>query len=152
LDLKRILSVVAKNRLLFFLGVAGLVLLLFTGITPEEKTAVNPLEAAESYRLSLEKDIAAACESVKGVGSVRVLLSLATTEIAGYEKNQSGDSQTLALSGGDGMLLCYRMPEIAGVSVVCTGGGSPTVKQELTSLLCKSLDIPSTAVHIAPLK
>ena len=78
--------------------------------------------------------------------------SLATTEIAVYEKNQSASGETVAISGGDGLLLTYRTPEIAGVSVVCAGGGDPTVKQELTALITRALDLPTTAVHVAPLK
>ena len=152
MDLKRIFSVISKNRLLFALGIAGLVLLLFSSVTPESKTATAPLEAAEAYRATLEAEIQEICSSVKGVGNARVLLTLSSTEIAVYEKNESASGETIALSGGDGVLLCYRMPEVAGVSVVCTGGGEPTVKQELTALLCRSLDLPSTKVHVAPLK
>lgn len=152
MELKRIFSVIAKNRLLFLLGALGLLLLLFTGVSPEKGKTVHPLEAAEEYRQALEEEITAVCGSVKGTGEVRVLLTLATTEIAVYEKNQSGESETVALSGGDGMLLSYRMPEIAGVSVVCKGGADPTVRQELTALLCKALDLSAAAVHIAPLK
>lgn len=146
------LSVITKNRLLFLLGAAGILLLLFTGVPQKSVQTVDPLESAETYRLTMEEEIKAVCGSVKGVGEVRVLLSLATTEIAVYEKNESGDSETVALSGGDGLLLAYRMPEIAGVSVVCAGGDSPAVRAELTALLCKSLDLSSAQVHIAPLK
>ena len=146
------LTVIAKNRLLFILGVLGLLLLIFTGVTPEEASATHPLEAAEAYRLTLEEEVKSICGSVKGVGEVRVLLTLATTEIAVYEKNESGESATVALSGGDGLLLAYRMPEIAGVSVVCAGGDDPTVKAELIALLTRALDLSTTAVHVAPLK
>ena len=152
MELKSILRVIAKNRLLFLLGAVGLLLLLFAGKDAAATPTASPLEGAEEYRLTLQSEIAALCESVKGTGSARVLLTLATGEIAVYEKNVSGDSETVALSGGDALLLCYRTPEIAGVSVVCTGGGDPAVQRELTALLCRALDLPSNAVHIAPLK
>lgn len=152
LELKRIFSVIAKNRILFLLGAVGLLLLLFSGTGAKESTIQNPLDAAEKYRTALEEEIASVCEDVRGVGNVRVLLTLATTEIALYEKNLGKESETVALSGGDGILLAYEMPRIAGVSVVCQGGGDATVRQELTALLCRALDLPTNAVHISPLK
>lgn len=152
MELKRIFSVIQKNRLLFLLGLVGLALLLFTGIPREESTSPSPLLAIEDYRIALESSVADTCRAVKGVGEVKVLLTLASGEIAVYEKNQSGESETVATSGGDALLLAYRTPEIAGISVVCTGGGDFAVKQELTSLLCKALDLSSTQIHIAPLK
>lgn len=152
LELKKIFSVIRKNRLLFLLGILGLGLLLFTGTPAKQTEAVSPLSACESYRAALEDKIADTCRTVKGVGEVKVLLTLATTEIAVYEKNQSADSETVAKSGSDAILLAYRMPEIAGISVVCHGGDDPTVKQELTSLLSKALDLNSTQIHIAPFK
>lgn len=152
MEIKKILSVITKNRFLFLLGALGLILLLFTGIPSKETAPIDPLAAAESYRLSLEKEIADACSAVKGVGEARVLLTLATTEIAVYEKNQTAESESVALAGGDALLLAYRMPEIAGVSVICRGGGDLTIKAELTALLCKALDLDTTAIHIAALK
>lgn len=152
MELKKIFSVIGKNRFLFLLGAVGLVLLLFTGMPDKESESPSPLETCEAYRVALENEIADTCRAVKGVGEARVLLTLATTEIAVYEKNQSGESETVAAAGGNALLLAYRMPEIAGVSVVCTGGGDPAVKQELTALLGKALDLNSTAIHIAPLK
>lgn len=152
MEIKRIFSIIKKNRLLFLLGALGLMLLLFTSLPNEKSKTVSPLEAGEAYRAALESDVTDICRAVKGVGEVKVLLTLATTEIAVYEKNESAESETVALVGGDALLLAYRMPEIAGVSVVCTGGGDPAVKQELTALLCKALDLNTTAIHIAPLK
>ncbi len=152
MELKRILSVIRKNRLLFLLGALGLGLLLFTGIPAEKQEAVSPLVACEEYRAALELRVTDTCRAVKGVGEARVLLTLATTEIAVYEKNQSADSETVAKSGSDAILLAYRMPEISGVSVVCTGGGDPQIQRELTALLSKALDLDSTQIHIAPLK
>ena len=152
MELKRIFKIIAKNRMLFLLGAIGLLFLLFSGVSTEKTLDTHPLDAAEKYRLALEAEVTAICESVKGVGSARVLLTLATTEIAVYEKNQSGENETVALEGGSGILLAYQMPRIAGVSVVCAGGDDARVKQELTALLCRSLDLSTTAVHIAPLK
>ena len=77
LELKRIFSVISKNRILFLLGAVGLLLLLFSGTSAERTPDTDPLAAAEKYRAALEAEIADVCTCVKGVGDVRVLLTLA---------------------------------------------------------------------------
>lgn len=152
-EIKKVWAVVQKNRLLFLLGVLGLVLLVFTGLSPEKATeAPTPAALAEEYRQALREEVRAACAAVEGVGDLRVLLTLASGEIAVYEKNKSGENETVALSGGEGLLLAYRTPEVLGVAVVCEGGANPTVKAELTALLRATLGVDTRAIHIAPLK
>jgi stage III sporulation protein AG len=155
LEIKGILSVIKKNRILFFLGAVGLILLLFGGTLLSEKEKVkdvHPTALAEEYRASLEADLARACTSIRGVGEARVILTLASTEIAVYEKNVSGESETVASSGGEALLLSYRMPKVAGVAVLCEGGDNITVKEELHSFLRAVLGLSAREIHIAALK
>ena len=152
MELKGLWEVVRKNRLLFLLGVAGLVLLLFVGRgTKEADAAPSPLLQCESYRAALEEELASLCGNVRGVGRVRVFLTLASTELALYEKNVSGDSETLASVGGEGLLVAYEMPRVRGVTVVCEGGGDPVVKAELYALLSAALSLRATQIHVAPI-
>lgn len=150
--LKKLLSRLSGNKLLFLLGAVGMVLLLFSGMggAKKEDTA-PPMAWAEEYRAQLEEELTALCMQVEGVGQARVFLTLASSEIAVYEKNQSGTGEVLATSGGDAVLLAYRPPEIAGVTVVCRGGGSAAVKRELTNLLSTALAVGASQIHIAPL-
>ena len=152
LELKKFLSRISGNRLLFLLGAVGVLLLLFSGTRgARQEEGVSPMAWAEEYRAELETELCELCRQVEGVGDARVLLTLASGEIAVYEKNQSGGSETLATSGGDAVLLAYRPPEIAGVTVVCTGGGSAAVRRELTALLSTVLAVGASQIHIAPL-
>lgn len=152
MELKGIWELVRKNRLLFLLGVAGLVLLLFVGRGTEKATdARSPTEACESYRAALEEELTSLCGSVRGVGRVRVFLTLASTEIALYEKNVSGESETLATVGGEGLLVAYETPRVRGVTVVCEGGSDPSVKAELYALLSATLSLRTTQIHVAPI-
>lgn len=150
-EIKKIWSVIQKNRFLFLLGALGLVLLVFTGVFPEKEATVKAPDLAEEYRIRLTEEVRAACAAVRGVGDVRVFLTLASGEIAVYEKNKNGENESVALSGGEGLLLAYRTPEILGVAVICDGGDSPTVKAELTALLRATLGVDTRSIHIAPL-
>ena len=153
MDLKKLFSRLSGNRLLFLLGALGLVFLLFSGVGGKVKTeeGATAMAWAEAYRATLEEELTALCTQVEGVGEAHVFLTLASSEIAVYEKNQSGESETLATSGGEAVLLAYRPPEIAGVTVVCAGGDSPAVKRELCELLSTALAVGASQIHIAPL-
>ena len=152
MELKHILTVIAKNRLLFFLGALGIVILLFGGTNTAQEEKISPIQSADAYRVSLEASLTDACRAVKGVGDVKLFLTLETSEIAVYEKNTGAESETLASVGGEGVLLTYRMPKVAGVAVICEGGENARVQYELSCLLCTALALDSTAVHIAPMK
>ena len=90
---KRLLEIFRANKVLFLLGAAGLCLLLFSGWggAQESHTDTSPVAAAEEYRTALQTELAALCRRVRGVGEAQVFVSLASTEIAIYEKNQSGE-------------------------------------------------------------
>lgn len=152
MELKGILAVFRKNRLLFLLGIVGLLLLLFVGRgTRDAPDAPSPVDACADYRASLAAELSELCGTVRGVGRVRVFLTLDTTEIAVYEKNVSGDSETLATVGGESVLLTYQMPTVAGVTVVCEGADDPAVRAELYALLRASLALRTTQIHVAPI-
>lgn len=151
---KRLLETFRQNKLLLLLGAAGLCLLLFSGLSMGEEPTptLTPLAAAEEYRAALTEELTSLCQQVKGVGRARVFLSLASTEIAVYEKNQSGDSETVASVGAEPLLLAYRLPEVQGVTVVCEGGDNAAAVRELYALLRTTLGLDTTKIHVAPLK
>jgi len=154
-EIKSILSVIKKNRLLFFLGALGLLLLLFGGtlLSGEEKEAsTRPTALAESYRATLEEELSRTCTSMRGVGRAKVIVTLDSTEIAVYEKNYSGESETVASSGGEALLLTYRMPKVAGVAILCEGGDDIRVKEELYSFFRAVLGLSTREIHVAALK
>ena len=135
---------------LLLIAAAG-ILLLTLGAGGETETAQGDfsLQTAELYRESLTAAVKSLCEEVEGVGKVTVFLTLEETECALYEKNQTASGESVALGGGDALLLGYKMPQIAGVAVVCDGGGNVTVQKELSMLLSASLAIPMTRIYIS---
>ncbi len=152
-EIKKLLSVIKGNRILFLLGACGLVLLLVGGAWTQKKTETpraSPTESCEKYRARLETTLEEACMRIRGVGEASVTLTLASSEIAVYEKNQSGAGESVAVAGGEALLLAYRVPEITGVAVVCTGGADPTVQRELYDFFGALLGLDTTEIHVAP--
>ncbi len=136
---------------LILIGLLGILLILFSGSGTGEKKDSARLDP-EIYRAELTAAVEALCERTAGVGDATVLLTLATGEYAVYEKNLTESSESVALSGGDALLLAYAYPAVSGVAVVCSGGDSESVKRELTMLLSRALALPTTKIHIAGAK
>ena len=159
-----------KGVLLLLMGVLGVILLAVgnlggnrTEASPEEGEAEcgeNAEENMERYALALEAKIKALCESVNGVSSVRVAVTLAS----GYEYVYAKDAE--AESGSDGTVGSYRYvtigsgsneqvvflsekpPRIGGIGVVCRGGGSAGTRRELIELISAAFGVPSNKIYI----
>ena len=131
---------------LALLGVLGLALLILGGGEGEEETALSP--SAEGYREALTAEVAALCREVRGVGEVHVLLTLEAGESHLYAENERG----YITAGGSGLLIESRPPRIAGVAVVCDGGGDPAVREMLSEMLAAALGIGAHRVKITAKK
>ena len=132
---------------LLLLGILGVTLLLFGGDLFPEAEEERP--SSEDYRSTLCSEITALCREVRGVGEVTVLLTLESGESYTYAENSSGGYIT---AGGNGLLLESRPPRVAGVAVVCDGGGDPAVREELCALLSAALGIGTHKVKITAKK
>ncbi len=146
--LSSLLSLLKGKWSFVLLGLLGVLLLLFGNLSAEEgeKTA---LPAADEYRAALSAEVTALCREVKGVGEVQVLLTLESYEGYSYAEAPSGG---VLLSGGKPVILESYPPRVAGVAVVCRGGASEAVREELTALLSASLGIGSHQIRITEKK
>ncbi|MBQ4111217.1 MAG: hypothetical protein IJD38_00315 [Clostridia bacterium] len=141
------------------LGVILLVLGSRGGKKAETVTPPSPSQATpsvEEYRQGLETRMEALCGCVEGVGTVRVEVMLE----GGYEyvyatdkKITSGGETTsfVIVGSGDEERLVYlteRPPAILGIGVVCTGGGDPEVKREITALLSATFGVGSNKIYV----
>lgn len=140
------------RALLLLVAALGAALLLFGGQTSapsgEEYTRLR-----EAYRKETEARVEKLCGEVKGVGRVWVFVTLEAGEEYVYAKDESASGGTDYVTGQSGGLLLYRRaPRVAGVAVVCDGGGNEGVKNELFALLHAALDVPYSRISISPAK
>ncbi len=153
--------------LLGFLGSRGRVWLLLGGLIcgiflillgssmqqTEGGSAASPhvedLSALQSYEQRLEKEIAALCDEVAGVGQTEVMLHLKGGTRVLYATDEKG-KPVLVGSGSDEQALPSTVltPEIAGVAIVCRGGNSPATQQTLISLISTAFGIPTNRVSV----
>ena len=148
-----------NRRLLLLLCIAalGVVLLLF-GNARQQKTADTPEESIASdaemlqYRTQLEERIKSLCQSVNGVGEVTVAVTLegGFQSVYATEYQDGNESYVIVGSGSSAkpIFLSREAPKISGVGIVCRGGASASVRQELTVLVSAAFDIPSNRIYV----
>lgn len=153
-------SLLSKKGLLILLAaLLGLCLLLFggKGASADETVTQSPYSPQEDelvlYREHLEERIQALCQSVSGVGSVRVAVTLSGSYKAVYAtENKNGNEEYVILGSGSSasaLLLSKETPAIVGVGIVCGGGADIGVKSELTALIAAAFDVPTNRIHIS---
>jgi stage III sporulation protein AG len=124
-------------------------------------TELGAQSELQSYREQLSNEIALLCTQVRGVGKVRVVVTLS----GGYEYVYACDVQSktdedsstweesyvLVGSGSSQapLLLMRRQPGIAGVGIVCEGGADPYVQNELTALISAAFGIGTNKIHVS---
>ena len=140
-----------KKRLLILglLFALGLILVFWgSGENDAEEEPVGAM-SVEQYRAMLSEEIAALCRGVRGVGQVTVLVNFA----GGYEYVYARDADGDCVGFGSGskkeaVVENILPPPIAGIGIVCDGGGNASVRQRLTELLSAALGIGANKIYI----
>lgn len=126
-----------------------------------------------TYERQMEERLKELLSHVEGVGQVEVMIVLKSSEEkvwrvdrnASYSKTQETDSsggtrdirsqevtEDTILSGqggGEGPLLEKEMrPEVSGVVVTASGGGSPAVQAEISAAVEALFDVPSHKIKV----
>ena len=157
--------------LLVLAGVLGMFLLFLGNFGQNPKTereaeetdgtAQNSPEVLRLYAEALETKIAALCERVDGVSSVRVAVTLESGYEYVYAKDAvakegdgtlSGSYTYVVVGSGSGEHLIYlseKPPVIGGIGIVCRGGGDARVRKELTELICAAFSVGANQIYIA---
>lgn len=177
-----------NNRLLL-LGLVGVVALLALQLlwpgkeaaapllpstlvdTNRTQTQENTLEQISAYRLQLEQQLAELLAEIKGVGKVRVMLSLEsgpeavpavsmqTSQRTTEEKDSSGgtrltaeesQSSNLVTSNNQLLLLQEKLPPIKGVVIVAQGAHNSTIRLELLRAVQTICNVPAYSVEVLP--
>lgn len=153
-----------KNQNFLFIGcciLLGIILLLYgSGIFVEKPTGqkkADQHELLEQYIKNLEDSIAHLCSNVAGVSDVRVAVTLAS----GFEYVYATDSKTrpdgsteikyITIGSGSSEVVVYiteKLPEIAGVGIVCRGDSDPAIQQKLMALVSTAYNIKTNKIYI----
>lgn len=142
-----------RGRAILLLIAALLGALLLVGGQGTAPSGEEYARLREEYRRETEARVAKLCAQVQGVGRASVFITLEAGEEYVYAKDEGASGGTDYVTGQSGGLLLYRRaPRVAGVAVVCDGGGSEGVRSELLALLHAALDVPYSRISISPAK
>lgn len=159
-----------KTAVVVLIGIAGIILLAATELMPSAEKAQKSHQAEETpiitcsqYEKDVEERLAGILSEIEGAGRVSVMVTLESTVESVYakEEKQSGgenknyeDEYVIIKTddGESGMLLKTAQPQIRGVAVVCSGGSSAVVRQNITNTVTAVLGISAARVNITAMK
>lgn len=154
---------------------------LTSGGTSAQQTSVSskPQQpTAQSYERDLEAQLQQLITGIRGVGNAKVFVTLEKTEQAVYATEEKNSGQTTQdksggtttrnesdsdnetnyilvknADGSEGALQVTEIqPEVKGVVVVCDGGGTPEVQQNIIDAVTTALHITSVRVCVIQAK
>lgn len=147
--------------LLFAVVAVAILLLLGDGLFMQEgERATMPSKDTAEYVKKQEEKLQVLLCRMDGVGSCEVMLTAGEGNEYVYAqditRNSYGESMSyITVSGNDGdgvVTITVRPPKITGAVVVCQGGGSMHVRNEITELICKMYGLSAAEVHVAKSK
>lgn len=154
-----------KDKKLFtalVIGLSGLLLILISEVTPKDKETFSQNEAyfamTDDELCSELEDI---IEKISGAGKTKVMVTykgsyetIYASNIQQRDKNGEQDKEREYIiidtdQGEGGLKIKVLSPEIKGVAVVCQGGDSPMIKEQIISILSALFDISSNKISVA---
>ncbi len=150
----------------------GITALLLSEITQPEQTvsdmttSVSESEASCEYEKKLEERLVSMISSIDGAGNTKVMVTLESgsedvylhnynygenVEPSGENSMERKDEYVIidGSAGEQGIVVRVAEPKVRGVAVVCEGGGSQLVREQIVSTVTALLDISSARVSVA---
>lgn len=150
-----------KDKKLFtalIIGLLGLMLILISEVTPKDKG--SDTLSAEVFTMTDDElccKLEGIIEKISGAGKAKVMLTykgsyetIYATDI--QESENKIDSEYIIIDtekGESGLKIKVLSPEIKGVAVVCQGGDSPVIKEQIISVISALFDISSNKISVA---
>lgn len=158
-----------KLVIIIIVGILGIILLMFSGQDKKEESETDIQEKTESTEKlagineveeKLETKLEQMISSMSGVGAVRVIVTVASSDEYIFAENlkteTDGDSvltdRNVIISenkeGGGPVEKSIKNPDVLGVAVVCQGADSLIVKSEIVSLITSLFGIGADRVYV----
>lgn len=162
-----------KTKLLFMIGIAGMLLILLSELIPDKKTEVQVNEGqsavtedneTERYKQQIQNELTELLTKIKGVGDCKVLVTVEGTTEYVYAENISRYNDTdnertsdkyennivFTEKDGEKQALVRKVikPQINGVLVVCEGGGNVQVNERVIKAVSTALNLSSGKICV----
>lgn len=126
-----------RIKLILVLGILVIVLIALSGIggNKSERTDTATIGELSKYEKKLEERLSDILSEIEGVGDIKVMVTLDTSEESEYGRSKD-------------MLLSVKAPSVRGVIVVCEGGDNIVVKEKVTSAVSGVFGISTTRISV----
>lgn len=156
----------SKRKLIAVLAVIGVAMIFLSEIKiPQNKSEKIDSSAAKidyaDYVENLNLQLSDIIGKIDGVGECSVMITMKSTQESVYAENKensnsgssfSQNSEYVIYDGENGdspLLINEKMPGVAGVAVVCSGGDNVLVQEKIISCVCALFNIPSSRVSVS---
>ena len=158
LDLISLSSFFRKNKWMILICVLSAVLLLFLFQGKDSKDENSDNAQFQNYTETLRRELETTLSEMSGVGKCTVLITYSDggeTVYACDEDLTASDGRTdadrkyvLVSSRSAGLVLKVYSPSVLGVAVICQGGDSTRVKNDVTEVLSRTLGISADRISV----
>lgn len=151
-----------KSFLIVLIGLTGILLIFFSEFSDDDNYMPQINDKSEyDYNVSYKEELESIISKIEGVGRVEVMLTYEGSAESVYAKDFSEqvrneehktDENHIILDKGsteEGLCIMEKYPQVTGVAVVCEGGRSPTVKNEIMQMLKALFGISSSSISIS---
>lgn len=154
-----------KLLIIMCLGLAGMILLLFSEVFSGKESTVTKSESdVETVEQQITERLEVLLKSVDGAGKVKVMVTLESLEeriVAVNTQSKRGEdtedySEEYVIieqaDNADGLTLKVITPVIRGVGIICEGASSSVVRQEITKLVGRTLGISANRIWVTKMQ
>jgi len=157
-----------KIKIIVAIGLIGIVLIFMSDIFMDNNKTKNESKdnrySYDEYTENLENKLKKVVSNIDGVGECEVMITLQNTNENVYatdvEIKNDGDSTNQkdeyvlydSDNGESPVLIKEYLPQVQGVTVVCTGGDNVTVKEKVIQCVTSLFNIPTNRVSVSKIK
>lgn len=125
-------------RFIYIIGIVGIALIFFsTFFSGNDEETISSASSVSEYRQAEETRIKKMVESIEGVGTAKVMLTMENSA----EQIYNQDNKVKEIE-----------PIVRGALIVCSGGNNPEVREIVLESVTKALNITTDKVCITKLK
>ncbi len=157
-----------KVKIIIAVGLIGIVLIFMSDIFNDSDKSENNIKentySYDEYTENLENKLKNVIADIDGVGECEIMITLQNTNENVYatdveiQDNGSSASQKDEYvlydsdSGESPVLIKEYLPQVQGVTVVCTGGDIVTVREKIINCVTSLFNIPTNRVSVSKIK
>ena len=157
-----------KIKIIVAVGLIGMVLILLSDVFPKSADKAEKTDSTKitynDYTDQLELKLVDVISSISGVVECKVMITLVNSaesvyatnnEIKTDENSTNQKDEYVLYDASDGetpVLLKEYLPQVQGVTVVCSGGDDIVTKEKIIEAVTALFNIPANRVSVSKLK